>query len=51
MGAAPWPVFGAGTETGVDRIHERVPATAMEVLVVTDEMFVRFVLPEGDDFL
>src|SRR5438552_2902257 len=35
MGAAPLPIFRATAETRVDRIHQRVVATAMQIFIVT----------------
>ncbi len=49
MGAAPLPIFRATAKAGVDRIHQRVVATALPVFIVADEMLVRFALPERNN--
>ena len=48
MGTAPFPVFRVHAKTGVHRIHQRVVAAAMQVLIVADEVFVGFALPKRD---
>src|SRR2546428_10763275 len=49
MRAAPLPIFGTGAEAGIDWVRQRVVAAAMQILVVADEVFVRFPLPQGDN--
>ena len=51
MAAAPLPIFRASAKAGVHRIHERVVAATMQVLIVADEVFVGFTLPEWNHFL
>src|SRR5580765_6920023 len=49
MPTAPLPIFGTSAKAGIDWVHQRVEAAAMQILVVADEVFVRFPLPQGDN--
>jgi hypothetical protein len=48
MRAAPLPVFWTRAKAGIDGVHQRVEAATMQILVVANEVFVRFRLPQGD---
>src|SRR5439155_131571 len=49
IGADRLRIVRATAETRVDRIHQRVVATAMQIFIVTVEMFVGFALPERNN--
>src|SRR5437773_9859815 len=44
--AAPFPIFDTVAQAGVYWIHQSVVAAAMQIFVVSDEVFVRFALPK-----
>jgi len=48
MGAAPLPVFRTGAKARVDGVHSGVMTAAMEIIIVTDQVIIRFALPERD---
>ena len=51
MSAAPRPQAGLSTQSRVHGIHECVVATAVRIIVVSNQVIVRFALLEGNDLL
>src|SRR5438874_2665049 len=50
MAATPLPSFRARAKASVHRIHQRVVAAAMQILILAHKVFVGFVLPERNNF-
>ena len=51
MSAAPRPQVGFSTQPCIDWIHPYVVRAPVQIVIISDQMIVRFALPERDDFL